>query len=119
VSDDDGNPAPAGARDRDRAVPAQFAAAQLDWPWNGPCWRPGISMLDREKVVAVLKRRFPGSAIEQVAAAANAIVGLEDEWLEIQPPAGGWEQACRDGCVIRRLSGDGPIKLFRRENHGR
>ena len=44
---------------------------------------PPTSMLDREKVVAVLKRRFPGSAIEQVAAAANAIVGLDDEWLEV------------------------------------
>jgi hypothetical protein len=40
-------------------------------------------MLDREKIVAVLRRRFPGSASYQVAAAANAIVGLEDEWEEI------------------------------------
>ena len=40
-------------------------------------------MLDREKIVAVLKRRFPGAAAEQVAAATNAIVGLDDEWVEI------------------------------------
>jgi hypothetical protein len=40
-------------------------------------------MLDREKVVAVLKRRFPGAAAEQVAAATNAIVGLDDEWIEV------------------------------------
>ena len=76
-------------------------------------------MLDREKVVAVLRKRFPGSAIEQVAAAANAIVGLEDEWLEILPPDGGWELLCREGCQLRRISREGPIKLFRRENHGR
>jgi hypothetical protein len=76
-------------------------------------------MLDREKVVAVLKKRFPGSPIEQVAAAANAIVGLEDEWLEILPPEGGWDLPCREGCQLTRLSHEGPIKLFRRANHGR
>lgn len=73
-------------------------------------------MLDREKVVAVLKRRFPGSPIEQVAAAANAIVGLEDEWLEVPLlQGGGAEPLCRDGCHLKRVSRDGPLKLFRRE----
>lgn len=43
-------------------------------------------MVDREKIIAVLRRRFPGAASDQVAAAANAIVGLEDEWEEIPPP---------------------------------
>ena len=76
-------------------------------------------MLDREQVVAVLKRRFPGSAVEQVAAAANAIVGLEDEWLEVSPPEGGWDPLCREGCQLGRLSREGPVRLFRRENHGR
>ena len=76
-------------------------------------------MLDREKVVAVLRRRFPGSAIDQVAAAANAIVGMEDEWLEVPMPEGGWDPLCGDACHLRRLSREGPIKLFRRENHGR
>jgi hypothetical protein len=33
-------------------------------------------MLDREKVEAILIRRFPGAAPHQVAAAANAIMGL-------------------------------------------
>jgi hypothetical protein len=75
-----------------------------------------IGMLDREKVVVVLKRRFPGSAIDQVAAAANAIVGLEDEWVEVPMPDGGWGRSCREGCQLRRLSRAGPIKLFRREN---
>lgn len=40
-------------------------------------------MIDREKVLAVLHKRFPGSAPEQVAAAANAIVGLGDEWDDV------------------------------------
>jgi hypothetical protein len=79
--------------------------------------RPQAGMLDREKVVAVLKRRFPGSAIGQVAAAANAIVGLEDEWLEVPVPQGGWDHACGEGCQLRRIASAGPIKLFRRENN--
>ena len=74
-------------------------------------------MLDREKIVAVLKRRFPGSTIEQVAAAANAIVGLEDEWLEVSLHQDGAEPPCRDGCQLKRFSCDGQVKLFRRETH--
>ena len=43
-------------------------------------------MVDREKVLAVLKNRFPGAATGAIAAAANALVGLdEDEWEEVQP----------------------------------
>ncbi|MFO7692661.1 MAG: hypothetical protein R6V57_06205 [Vicinamibacterales bacterium] len=40
-------------------------------------------MIDREKVLAVLQKRFPGSAPDQLAAAANAIVGLSDEWEDV------------------------------------
>lgn len=40
-------------------------------------------MIDREKVLAVLHKRFPGAGAEQLAAAANAIVGLEDEWVDV------------------------------------
>jgi hypothetical protein len=40
-------------------------------------------MIDREKVLAVLQKRFPGSAADQLAAAANAIVGLEDDWVDV------------------------------------
>ena len=40
-------------------------------------------MIDREKVLAVLHKRFPGSTPDQVAAAANAIVGLGDEWEDV------------------------------------
>lgn len=41
------------------------------------------SVLDRQKVEAILIRRFPGATHHQVAAAANAIMGLEEEWEEI------------------------------------
>jgi len=42
------------------------------------------AMVDREKVLAVLRRRFPGASDSATAAAANAIVGLEDEWQEVE-----------------------------------
>ena len=71
-------------------------------------------MLDREKIVVVLKRRFPGSAPGQIAAAANAIIGLEDEWVELSPPDIDWMTVCRDGCYLKGLSRRGDIKLFRR-----
>jgi hypothetical protein len=40
-------------------------------------------MVDREKVLAVLRRRFPGASDTDTAAAANAIVGLDEEWREV------------------------------------
>ena len=40
-------------------------------------------MLDRLKLEAILARRFSGSTRQQLAAAANAIMGLADEWEEV------------------------------------
>ena len=40
-------------------------------------------MVDRQKVEAILTRRFPGATRPQVAAAANAIMGMDDEWEEV------------------------------------
>jgi hypothetical protein len=40
-------------------------------------------MLDRQKLETILTRRFPGAGTSQVAAAANAIMGLDDEWEEV------------------------------------
>jgi hypothetical protein len=40
-------------------------------------------MLDREKVLTVLRRRFPNADAAALAAATNAIVGLDDEWDEV------------------------------------
>ena len=44
-------------------------------------------MVDRQKLEAILTRRFPGSTRPQIAAAANAIMGLEDEWDEVDSRA--------------------------------
>ncbi len=40
-------------------------------------------MIDREKILTVLHKRFPTAAAADLAAAANAIVGLEDEWEDV------------------------------------
>ena len=43
-------------------------------------------MIDREKVLAVLAKRFPTASLTERAAAANAIVGLNqtlDGWEEV------------------------------------
>ena len=41
-------------------------------------------MLDRQKLETILTRRFPGSSRDQVAVSANAIMGLDEEWEELQ-----------------------------------
>lgn len=71
-------------------------------------------MLDREKIVVVLKRRFPGSAPGQIAAAANAIVGLEDEWVELSAAEMDWVTAGRGECRLQRLLRTDSIRMFRR-----
>jgi hypothetical protein len=68
-------------------------------------------MLDREKVVAVLKHRFPGAAAEQVAAATNAIVGLEDEWVELISLFSNrddqWPAPCKSSCYLAEAARQG------------
>jgi hypothetical protein len=75
-------------------------------------------MLDREKVVAVLKRRFPGAAAEQVAAATNAIVGLEDEWIEVPAPLDRTRQTaapCASSCYLVEAALKGAnFRVFKR-----
>ena len=39
-----------------------------------------MTAVDREKVLSVLVKRFPGAPLCDIAAAANAIVGLEPEF---------------------------------------
>ena len=48
-------------------------------------------MVDREKVLVVLRKRFPSARVEDIAAAANAIVGLTPEYEPL------------DGSDLRRL----------------
>jgi hypothetical protein len=73
-------------------------------------------MLDREKIVAVLRKRFAGAGIDQIAAATNAIVGLEDEWEELTVADA---TACSESCYLARAIQDGTrFKVLRRRpNH--
>ena len=41
-------------------------------------------MIDRDKTTSVLHKRFPAASEQQIAWAANAIVGLGDEWEEVE-----------------------------------
>lgn len=40
-------------------------------------------MPDAERILGLLRQRFPSASGEQLAAAANALVALEDEWEEV------------------------------------
>jgi len=64
-------------------------------------------MLDRQKLEAVLSRRFPNSRADQIAAAANAIMGLDDEWEEVAFGRDGVRvpDATGEFRVLRRRSG--------------
>jgi len=76
-------------------------------------------MIDREKVLAVLHKRFPGASAEQVAGAANAIVGLEDEWDDVtaREPEFGYHFSaqCGDICYLAdQVQRGGHFRVFRR-----
>jgi hypothetical protein len=61
-------------------------------------------MIDRDKVLTVLRRRFPGASDQDVAEAANAIVGLDDEWDDVtdrEPDLlAHLTHACGPGCCV-------------------
>ena len=63
-------------------------------------------MLDRQKIEAVLRRRFSGTTDQQIAAAANAIMGLDDEWEEVSDASRefGYHHTteCREICYLAR-----------------
>lgn len=76
-------------------------------------------MVDRQKIETILTRRFPGAGYQQVAAAANAIMGLEDEWEEVihedhyfgcHTPS-----VCAGACYLAgELADTAEFRLFRR-----
>jgi hypothetical protein len=79
-------------------------------------------MLDRQKVEAILGRRFPGSATNTIAAAANAIMGLQEEWEEVlhQDEQFGYHYSsrCSDICYLAREAEAGiEFRLFRRRDN--
>jgi hypothetical protein len=66
------------------------------------------AMVDRQKVEAILSCRFPGAPRDQLAAAANALMGLSDEWEEVADPD--WNAvASRHGDAVE-------IRVFRRRD---
>jgi hypothetical protein len=76
-------------------------------------------MVDREKVLAVLAKRFPGAVPEQMAAAANAIVGLADEWEEVtaheEQLGYHYSPNCTDICYLaQQVERGDTFRLFRR-----
>lgn len=75
-------------------------------------------MVDRQKLETLLTRRFPGATRTQIAAAANAIMGLEDEWEEVSSDQEfGYQYAthCVDICSIAREAENGTeFRLLRR-----
>jgi hypothetical protein len=77
-------------------------------------------MVDREKVLAVLAKRFPAASPQERAAAANAIVGLPDEWEEVserEEEQLGYHYSanCSDICYLaQQIERGDAFKLFRR-----
>ena len=76
-------------------------------------------MIDREKVLAVLARRFPGATSDQVAGAANAIVGLDDEWEEVTEREDElgyhYSPGCTDICYLaQQVERGDQFRFFRR-----
>jgi hypothetical protein len=68
-------------------------------------------MMDRQKLETLLARRFPGASPHQIASAANAIMGLEDEWEEVASESADfgfhYSARCVDICAVAREAEDG------------
>ena len=80
-------------------------------------------MVDREKVLAVLTRRFPDARADQLAAAANAIVGLDEEWEDVterQEEFGyNFSAQCCDICYLaQQVERGDQFRVFRRRKTG-
>ena len=76
-------------------------------------------MVDREKVLAVLAKRFPFATREETAAAANAIVGLDEEWEEVTDRCDElglhYSASCSDICYLaQQVERGDAFRLFRR-----
>jgi hypothetical protein len=72
-------------------------------------------MIDREKVLAVLDRRFPDAPRAERAAAANAIVGLEPEFEPVSGEAvHGFRCETTDGRYTTRDVTAGVLRIYRR-----
>ena len=78
-------------------------------------------MIDRQKLEVLLSRRFPGARPAQIASAANAIMGLGDDWEEIgDDTVFGYRfnGHCSEICDIARAAQSGDeFRLLRRRQH--
>ncbi len=78
-------------------------------------------MIDREQVLSVLRKRFPGAPPEEVAAAANGIVGLSQEWQELSDREdeirAHLSLPCGDACGLAEEARQGVrYRVFRRQD---
>jgi hypothetical protein len=75
-------------------------------------------MVDRQKLESILGRRFPDATRHQIAAAANAIMGLEDDWEEVgreEDFAFSVSAQCGEACEIaREVDAGTEFRLLRR-----
>ena len=81
------------------------------------------TMIDREKVLAVLRNRFPDALPAAVAGAANAIVGLPDEWEDVSDKDDQlgyhYSPQCSDICYLaQQVERGDEFRLFRRRAVG-
>jgi len=78
-------------------------------------------VIDRQKLEVLLSRRFPGAGSTQIAAAANAIMGLDDDWEELgDDTVYGYRFGgnCVGICDIARAAQSGAeFRLLRRRQH--
>jgi hypothetical protein len=77
-------------------------------------------VVDRQKLETLLARRFPDATRMQVAAAANAIMGLADEWEEVgdgQEFGYLYATGCIDiGAIAREADNGTEFRLLRRRS---
>ena len=72
-------------------------------------------MIDRDKVMAVLQKRFPGAPLCDMDAAANAIVGLEAEFDSLPATElSDFHCQTRTARYTTRDVASGTVRLFRR-----
>ena len=78
-------------------------------------------MVDRQKVETILTRRFPGATRHDIAAAANAIMGLSEEWEEVvhadREPGYHASNECGSICYLVPDSETFEFRIFRRREH--
>ena len=81
-------------------------------------------MVDREKVLAVLAKRFPQARPEDRAAAANASIGLDDDWEDVTARDDElgyhYSASCSEICYLaQQVERGDTFRLFRRRAAGR